>query len=150
MIKSTLKKIFKTRFFKTLRYAINKKPDIFINASTFVDYKSGNQYQMKNILIFFYLIISISYGNDTSKVVQTHNNGKISMISYYQDTEEGLELIKQETFHFSGPKSMVGNFKNGIRNGDWTYWHENGMKRLEGSYLMVSKMDYGQDGMGME
>ena len=30
---------------------------------------------------------------------------------------------------------MIGNFKNGIRNGDWTYWHENGMKRLEGSYL---------------
>ena len=90
---------------------------------------------MKNILIFFYLIISISFGNDTSKVVQTHNNGKISTVSYYQDTEEGLELIKQETFHFSGPKSMVGNFKNGIRNGDWTYWHENGMKRLEGTYL---------------
>ena len=87
------------------------------------------------LYFFFYLIISISYGDDTSKVVQTHNNGKISMISYYQDTEQGLELIKQETFHFSGPKSMVGNFKNGIRNGNWIYWHENGMKRLEGSYL---------------
>ena len=49
------------------------------------------------------------------------------MISYYQETKEGLELIKQETFHFSGPKSMVGNYKNGIRNGDWTYWYENGM-----------------------
>ena len=92
------KSFFKNKIFK--KVTINKKPDIFINASTFVDYKSGNQYQMKNILIFFYLIISISYGNDTSKVVQTHNNGKISMISYYQDTEKGLELIKQETFPF--------------------------------------------------
>ncbi len=74
---------------------------------------------MKNIIILFNIIVSISFGNDTSKVVQTHNNGKISAISYYQDTEEGLELIKQETFHFRGPKSMAGNFKNGIRNGDW-------------------------------
>ena len=81
---------------------------------------------MKNILILFYLIISISHGNDTSKVVRTHKNGKVSMISYYQETKEGLELIKQETFHFSGPKSMVGNYKNGIRNGDWTYWYEMG------------------------
>ena len=30
---------------------------------------------------------------------------------------------------------MVGNFKNGIRNGNWIYWHENGMKRLEGTYF---------------
>ena len=65
---------------------------------------------MKNILIFFYLIISISYGNDTSKVVQTHNNGKISIISYYQDTEQGLELIKQETLKKS-PKIKMLNLE---------------------------------------
>ena len=50
-------------------------------------------------------------------------------------TEKGLELIKQESFHFSGPKSMIGNYKNGIRDGNWMYWYENGMKRLEGTYL---------------
>ena len=63
---------------------------------------------MKNILIFISVVISISLGNDTSKVVQTHNNGKVSMISYYQETKKGIELIKQETFHFSGPKSILG------------------------------------------
>tara|TARA_B100000427_G_scaffold109518_1_gene90838 strand:- start:1730 stop:2188 length:459 start_codon:yes stop_codon:yes gene_type:complete len=89
---------------------------------------------MKNILIITALFFSITFGDDTSKVVKTHNNGKISIISYYQDTENGLELIKQETFHFSGPKSMVGNFTNGLRDGNWIYWHENGNKRLEGSY----------------
>jgi len=89
---------------------------------------------MKKFLINLTIIISITFGSDTSKVVETHNNGNISMISYYQDTEKGLELIKQESFHFSGPKSMVGNFKNGLRNGNWTYWHENGNKRLEGTY----------------
>ena len=57
---------------------------------------------MKNILIFIIIVLSILLGNDTSKVVQTHNNGKVSIISYYQETKKGLELIKQETFHFSG------------------------------------------------
>ena len=50
---------------------------------------------MKNILIFISVVTSISLGNDTSKVVQTHNNGKVSMISYYQETKKGIELIKQ-------------------------------------------------------
>ena len=68
-------------------------------------------------------------------MVETHNNGNISLISHYKDTENGIALIKQETFHYSGPKSMVGNFDNGLRNGNWTYWHENGNKRLEGEYL---------------
>ena len=72
---------------------------------------------MKKYFIYTTIFISILIGDDTSKVVQTHNNGKISIISYYQDKENGLDLIKQETFHFSGPKSMIGTFKNGFRNG---------------------------------
>ena len=89
---------------------------------------------MRNFLINIAIIISIASAMDTSKVVETHKNGNISMISYYADTEKGLELIKQETFHFTGPKSMVGFFKNGLRDGKWSYWHGNGQLRLEGDY----------------
>ena len=90
---------------------------------------------MKKNITLSIIFYSILLGNDTSKVVETHNNGNISLISHYKDTENGIALIKQETFHYSGPKSMVGNFDNGLRNGNWTYWHENGNKRLEGKYL---------------
>jgi len=89
---------------------------------------------MKKFLTALALILSIASGTDTSRVVETHKNGNISMISYYRDTEQGLELIKQETFHFSGPKSMLGTFTNGLRDGTWIYWYENGQKRLEGTY----------------
>ncbi len=89
---------------------------------------------MQKFLITIVLFLSVALSTDTSKVVETHKNGNISMISHYHDTEKGLELIKQETFHFSGPKSMVGYFKNGLRDGTWTYWHENGQMRLEGVY----------------
>ena len=85
---------------------------------------------MGKFLINITILLSIIWANDTSKVVETHKNGNISMISYYADTEKGLELIKQETFHFTGPKSMVGFFKNGLRDGTWSYWHENGRIRL--------------------
>ena len=94
---------------------------------------------MKKLIYTIAIISSIIFGADTSKVVETHNNGNVSMISYYQDTEQGIELIKQETFHFTGSKSMVGTFKNGMRDGTWMYWYESGQKRLEGTYTQGFK-----------
>ena len=71
---------------------------------------------MKKNITLSIIFYSILLGNDTSKVVETHNNGNISLISHYKDTENGITLIKQETFHYSGPKSMIGNFDNGLLN----------------------------------
>ena len=79
------------------------------------------------------------YSSDTSRTVETYNNGNISSISYHKDTEEGLELIKQEVFHFTGKKSMIGTFKDGFREGIWTFYYENGIKRLEGTYRKGQK-----------
>ena len=87
----------------------------------------------KNLISLIFLL-TIALGSDTSRVVETYNNGKISSISYFKDTEKGLELFKQEVFHFTGAMFMVRTFENGFREGVWTYWYENGQKRLEGTY----------------
>ena len=94
---------------------------------------------MSKILIPIFLILSISLGSDTSRTVETYNNGNISSITYYVDSEEGLDLIKQEVFHFTGKKSMVGMFKDGLREGTWTFFYESGIKRLEGTYTSGQK-----------
>ena len=65
---------------------------------------------MHKNLIFLIFFITFALGSDTSRVVETYNNGKISSISYFKDTEKGLDLIKQEVFHFTGLMSMVGTF----------------------------------------
>ena len=67
----------------------------------------------KNLISLIFLI-TIALGSDTSRVVETYNNGKISSISYFKDTEKGLELFKQEVFHFTGKMSMAGTFENGF------------------------------------
>ena len=92
----------------------------------------------KNIIPLFFLV-TFALGSDTSRVVETYNNGKISSISYFKDTEKGLALFKQEVFHFTGKMSMVGTFDNGFREGVWTYWYEDGQKRLEGAYRTGQK-----------
>ena len=111
----------------------------FINTYAFVDYITKYMCLMSKNLIPIFLILSISLGSDTSRTVETYNNGNISSITYYVDSEEGLDLIKQEVFHFTGKKSMVGIFKDGLREGTWTFFYESGIKRLEGTYTSGQK-----------
>ena len=100
---------------------------------------------MQKFLTLFSLFLTFTFGSDstktaktfisdTSRTVEMYNNGNTSSISYHKDTEDGLELIKQEVFHFSGGISMVGTFEDGLREGTWTFYYENGLKRLEGTY----------------
>ena len=89
---------------------------------------------MKKILITLIIAIPLIKGNDTSRTVETYNNGTVSSISYHKDTEMGLQLIKEETFHFIGSKSMVGTYKDGMRDGEWAYWFESGQIRMRGNY----------------
>ena len=122
----------------------------FINAEAFVDYIIQYTYLMKKYLAPFLFIFTFAFGSDststyeefnsdTSRTIETYNNGNISSISYHKDTEDGLELIKHEVFHFTGGKSMTGTFKNGLREGIWTFYYENGIKRLEGTYRSGQK-----------
>ena len=100
---------------------------------------------MQKFLTLFLLFLTFTFGNDSTKIAKTfisdtsrtvemYNNGNTSSISYHKDTEDGLDLIKQEVFHFSGGISMVGTFEDGLREGTWTFYYENGLKRLEGTY----------------
>ena len=34
----------------------------------------------------------------------------------------------------TGKKKMEGQYKNGLKNGRWTYWYENRQKKEEGTY----------------
>ena len=37
-------------------------------------------------------------------------------------------------WHENGQKELVGNYKNGERDGLWTSWHENKQKKMEGNF----------------
>ncbi len=106
----------------------------FFNANALVDYSQKYTEFMKKILIVVAIALPLINGSDTSRIVETYNNGTISSISYHKDSDKGLELIKEETFHFIGSRSMIGTYKNEMRDGEWTYWYENGQIRLNGNY----------------
>ena len=38
------------------------------------------------------------------------------------------------SWHDNGQKAEEGSFKDGKRDGDWTWWYENGYKKYEVNY----------------
>jgi hypothetical protein len=68
-----------------------------------------------------------------------HDNGQIRWLSQWRDgKKDGLWTW----WHGNGKKSMEENYRNGKRDGLETEWFENGQKELEANY-----MDGKQDGL---
>ena len=93
----------------------------------------------KNSIIILIAVMFL-FGSDTSKTISTYKNGNVSHISYFkEDIEKGKQIIRQETFHFTGSKAMEGNIKDDYKIGLWTYYYQDGTKRLEGNYSVGQK-----------
>ena len=93
----------------------------------------------KNSIIILIGVILL-YGSDTSKTISTYKNGNVSHISYFKENiNKGKEIVRQETFHFTGSKAMEGNIKDGYKVGLWTYYYQDGTRRLEGNYTLGQK-----------
>ena len=67
---------------------------------------------MKKYLALFLFIFTFTFGSDstntykkfnsdTSRTLETYNNGNISSISYHKDTEDGLDHIRFSCMHRS-------------------------------------------------
>ena len=50
------------------------------------------------------------------------------------DCKDGISDGKFIYYYENGQKSSEGNYKDGKAVGLWTYWYENGEKEIEGSY----------------
>ena len=52
----------------------------------------------------------------------------------YEPNDDQPYTGKVFDFHESGQKKLDGKYRNGLRNGKWTYWAENGKKVKEETY----------------
>ena len=54
-----------------------------------------------------------------------------------------MSKIEKYIVHYSnGQKSCEGNYKNGEKDGKWTFWYKNGQKRSEGTYKGVDEIGH--------
>ena len=52
-----------------------------------------------------------------------------------------------DLYKSNGNKKLEGYYKDGLRNGKWSWWNENGKKKSLGSYLNGDGTDKGDTGI---
>jgi antitoxin component YwqK of YwqJK toxin-antitoxin module len=52
-------------------------------------------------------------------------SGKPKIIKYYRNESKEI-LLKESRFYEDGTKKIEGNFEDGERSGQWSYWYEDG------------------------
>ena len=89
---------------------------------------------MKNHLIISLLILSVGFSQRLSEVIETYDSGNIKSIKYHKKTRDRIEKVKFERYYENGQKEKEGTYKDGEKDGLWTYWNENGQKKSEVTY----------------
>lgn len=67
-------------------------------------------------------------------VVQTYPDGSVELEQYFVFRHNDSILIKEIGFYPDGQKRIEGEFKDGKRQGKWTYWYDNGNRWSQASY----------------
>ena len=92
------------------------------------------KYSMKYKYLYSLFFLSTVISDQLIPVVETHDNGNIKYINYHRKKASGIEKVKLEEYYKNGFKREQGPFKNGKKDGKWSYYYENGEKRSEGLY----------------
>ena len=104
------------------------------------------------IITALMLVVGCSESDAQQKVItvtETYKDGDVSKISYHKITGNKIELVKEINWYKNGQKREEGTFKDGEKDGVWTWWHENGQKKREGTYKddeFISSKCWDEDG----
>jgi antitoxin component YwqK of YwqJK toxin-antitoxin module len=88
---------------------------------------------VRNTLILTLLLFLFSSCKPEHKVVEeSYPDGSPKRVCVYKGKGENRELIREMTYYPNKRMQMEGNYKESMRDGKWTYWHENGNLWSEG------------------
>jgi antitoxin component YwqK of YwqJK toxin-antitoxin module len=89
-----------------------------------------------NFVLLAWLIVTITSCRFENKVIEeTYPDGSPKRVCVYKGKGEGRELIKETTFYPNKQAQMEGTYKDGKREGQWTYWYENGKMWSQGTFI---------------
>jgi antitoxin component YwqK of YwqJK toxin-antitoxin module len=69
-----------------------------------------------------------------SEIVSTYADGKPKAIKVYTETNGAKEWTGEIQFHKNGTKSIEGAIKNGLHEGEWISWYDDGSLWSKGSF----------------
>lgn len=92
---------------------------------------------LRLILIYLFSLLIISCNQEPQKeIVSKYSDNSPHLIRYYIINDLKQKVIVKEIEYYQGNiKKVEGTFKNGLKNGKWTYWYDNGNKWSEGTFF---------------
>jgi len=97
------------------------------------DHHTDNKYStnLRAVLIYVFILFLVSCSNKDVRV-EYYSNGQIHLKC--EISANGVRDGAYISYYQNGQKRSEGNYKNDKQTGFWITWHENGNKSSEGSY----------------
>lgn len=87
------------------------------------------------LLIVFAVILFTACDSGIKKSTTTYSDGKPLRISFVDTTDGKSDTVRIEEYWPNGNKRIAGSYKNNKREGEWTYWFENGNVWSKGYFM---------------
>lgn len=96
---------------------------------------------MKKFLGFFVLIALIScVGHQVDAVDSFYENGQAKIVKTYMVKGNDSITLSEVQYHKGGEILLKGNYKEGLRDGEWLSWYADGTIWSKG-YFLKGKRD---------
>ena len=102
------------------------------------------------IILIFGVLVSCSdkkaienTKNQSTEIIARFENGNMKTVKVFQEVDGKQIWVSEIHYHPNGSKSMEGPIQNGLRNGEWISWYEDGKIWSKGSFKNGNR-----DGMG--
>jgi antitoxin component YwqK of YwqJK toxin-antitoxin module len=81
--------------------------------------------------------------NRSTEIIARFENGNMKTVKVFQEIDGKQIWVSEIHYHPNGSKSMEGTIKNGLREGEWISWYEDGKIWSKGNFKNGNR-----DGMG--
>ena len=81
---------------------------------------------MKNLSLIILISIVTAATQSIPADFAYYKNGAIKAIKYYKKYGNKIEIHRVEGYYKNAQQKYDKTYKNGTRDGKWTYWHDNG------------------------
>ena len=78
------------------------------------------------IITLLTLFISNCGENLIEEVKERYGGGELKVVEYYKKIGDTQKLVRKREYHNNGQIKIEGNYKDGEKDGKWTYYNKDG------------------------
>ena len=102
---------------------------------------------MKRTILFITSLVLITSVSFSQSKVNINNLVQYGDKMFEENDDKPYTGMVFDLYKSNGNKKLEGRYKDGLRNGKWSWWNENGKKKSLGSYLNGDGTDKGDTGI---